>query len=63
MSSSEIGNDNRLIDFIGNVIKATSDPNDQGSANKALYIAHTIGNVLETVTDNNTILQYGNDTK
>ncbi len=38
MSSSEIGNDNRLIDFIGNVIKATSDPNDQESANKAYIL-------------------------
>ena len=42
-----------MVDFIGNVIKATSDPNDQEDVDKALDIARTVGNALETATDNN----------
>lgn len=62
--SSKIDNYNRMVDFIGNVIKATSDPNDQEDVNKALDIAHTVGNALETVTDNNnTVSRHGNDIK
>lgn len=41
--------------FLGNVIKVTSDPNDQECVDRALGIAHIVGNVMETVTDNNTI--------
>ena len=51
--SSKIDNYNRMVDFIGNVIKATSDPNDQEDVDKALDIARTVGNALETATDNN----------
>ena len=51
--SSKIDNYNRMVDFIGNVIKATSDPNDQEDVHKALDIARTVGNALETATDNN----------
>lgn len=62
--SNKIDNYNRVIDFIGNVIKATSDPNGHEDLDKALDIAHTVGNVIETVTDNNnTVPQHGNDTK
>ncbi len=61
--NSKIDNYNRVVDFIGNVIKVTSDPNDQEDVDKALDIAHTVGNVLETVTDNNTDFRHGNDIK
>lgn len=62
--SNEIDNYNRVIDFIGNVIKATSDPNDQEDIDKALDIAHTVGNVIESVTDNNnTLSRHDNDSK
>lgn len=53
-----------MVDFIGDVIKATSDPNDQEDVDKALDIARTVGNALETVTDNNnTVSRHGNDFK
>ena len=59
--SSKIDNYNRMVDFIGNVIKATSDPNDQEDVDKALDIARTVGNALETATDNNNAaLRHGN---
>ena len=62
--SNDIDNYNRVIDFIGNVIKATSDPNDQEDIDKALDIAHTVGNVIESVTDNNnTLSRHDNDSK
>ena len=62
--SNEIDNYNRVIDFIGNVIKATSDPNDQEDIDKALDIAHTVGNVIESGTDNNnTLSRHDNDSK
>lgn len=53
-----------MVDFIGNVIKATSDPNDQEDVDKALDIARTVGNALETATDNNNAVpRHGNDFK
>lgn len=62
--SNEIDNYNRVIDFIGNVIKATSDPNDQEDVDKALDIAHTVGNLIESVTDNNnTLSRHDNHSK
>lgn len=61
--NSKIDNYNRMVDLIGNIVKATSDPNDQEDVDKALDIAHTVGNVLETVTDNNTDFRHGNDIK
>ena len=41
---------NKLVDFIGNIIKATSDPEDQKSVDNALDIAHTVGDVLKIVS-------------
>lgn len=61
--SSKIDNYNRVVDLIGNIVKATSDPSEQEDVDKALDIAHTVGNVLEKVTDNNTDPRHGNDTK
>ena len=62
--SNEIDNYNRVIDFIGNVIKATIDPNDQEDVDKALDIAHTVGNLIESVTDNNnTLSRHDNHSK
>lgn len=54
-------NYNRVVNLIGNVIKATSDPSEQEDVDKALDIAHTVGNVLETITnDNNAVSQHDN---
>ncbi len=45
---------NKLVDFIGNVIKVTNSPNSQDEIDKALHIAHTVGDVLKiTANDNN----------
>ena len=52
---SNIDDYNKLVDFIGNIIKATSDPEDQEDVNNALDIAHTVGDALEIISeDNNT---------
>ena len=48
---SKIDNYNNLVDFIGNIIKASSDPEDQDGIDDALDIAHTIGDALEVFTD------------
>lgn len=46
---------NKLVDFIGNVIKATSDPEDKEDVDNALDIAHIVGDALEIISeDNNT---------
>ena len=48
---------NKLVDFIGNIIKATSDPEDQEDVDNALDIAHAVGDALEIISeDNNTII-------
>lgn len=41
---------NKLVDFIGNILKATSDPEDQKGVDDALDIAHTVGDVLKIVS-------------
>lgn len=48
---SKIDGYNKLVDFIGNIIKASSDPEDQDGIDDALDIAHTIGDTLEVLTD------------
>jgi hypothetical protein len=48
---SKIDDYNKLVDFIGNIIKASSDPEDQDGIDDALDIAHTIGDALEVFTD------------
>lgn len=61
--NNKLDNYNKLVDFIGNIIKATSNPNDQKDIDNALDIAHTVGNTLKAITDknNNTIFQYENN--
>ena len=49
--NSDINNYNNLVDFIGNIIKATSDPNDKEDIDNALNIAHTIGDALKPISD------------
>jgi 3-dehydroquinate synthetase len=52
---SSIDDYNKLVDFIGNIIKATSDPEDQEGVDNALNIGHTVGDALEIISeDNNT---------
>lgn len=52
---SNVDDYNKLVDFIGNIIKATSDPEDQAGVDDALDIAHTVGDALEIISeDNNT---------
>ena len=42
---------NKLVDFIGNLIKATSDPEDQEGVDNALDIAHTVGDALKIISN------------
>ena len=44
---------NKLVDLIGNIIKATSDPEDQEGVDNALDIAHTVGDALEIISEDN----------
>lgn len=54
---SNVDDYNKLVDFIGNIIKATCDPNDQEGVDDALDIARTVGDALEIISeDNNTII-------
>lgn len=48
---SSIDDYNKLVDFIGNIIKATSDPEDQEGVDNALDIAHTVGGTLKIVSN------------
>lgn len=54
---------NKLVDFIGNIIKATSKPNEQKDLDNALDIAHAVGNTLKAINDknNNTVSQNENN--
>ena len=49
---SNIDDYNKLVDFIGNIIKATSDPEDQEGVDNALDIAHTVGDALKIISNN-----------
>lgn len=54
---SNVDDYNKLVDFIGNIIKATSDPEDKEDVDNALDIAHAVGDALEIISkDNNTII-------
>lgn len=44
---------NKLVDFIGNIIKSTNNQNDQKDIDNALDIAHTVGNTLKVIADKN----------
>ena len=48
---SNIDDYNKLVDFIDNIIKATSDPEDQEGVDNALDIAHTVGDALKIVSN------------
>jgi hypothetical protein len=52
-----------LVDLIGNIIKATSNTNDQKDLDKALDIAHTVGNTLKVIVNknDNTVSQHENN--
>ena len=50
---SNIYDYNKLVDFIGNIIKATSDPEDQEGVDDALDIAHTVGDALKIISNDN----------
>ncbi len=51
--NDKLDNYNKLVDLIGNIIKAISDPNDQKDLEKALDIAHTVGNTLKAIVNKN----------
>ena len=42
---------NKLVDLIGNIIKAASDPEDQEGVDNALDIAHTVGDALKIISN------------
>ena len=42
---------NKLVDLIGNIIKATSDSEDQEGVDNALDLAHTVGDTLKIVSN------------
>lgn len=42
---------NKLVDLIGNIIKATSNPEDQEGVGNALDIAHTVGDALKIISN------------
>ncbi len=48
---NKLDNYNKLVDLIGNIIEATSNPNEQKDIDNALDIAHTVGNTLKAITD------------
>lgn len=48
---SNIDDYNKLVDFIGNIIKASSDPEDQVGVDDALDIAHTVGDALKIISN------------
>lgn len=49
--NNKLDNYNKLVDLIGNIIKATNNPNDQKDIDNALDIAHTVGNTLKVIAD------------
>lgn len=48
---SNIDDYNKLVYFIGNIIKATSDGEEQEDIDNALDIAHTIGDALKIISN------------
>ena len=61
--NDKLDNYNKLVDLIGNIIKATSNTNDQKILDKALDIAHTVGNALKVIVNknDNTVSQHENN--
>lgn len=48
---SNIDDYNKLVDFIGNIIKVTSETEEQEDIDNALNIAHTVGDVLKNISN------------
>ena len=48
---SNVDDYNKLVDLIGNIIKATSDPEDQAGVDDALDIVHTVGDALKIISN------------
>ena len=48
---SNIDDYNKLVDFIGNIVKITSDPEDKAGIDDALDIAHTVGDALKIISN------------
>ncbi len=61
--NNKLDNYNKLVDLIGNIIKATNNPNDQKDLDNAIDIAHIVGNTLKVIADknDNKVSQYEND--
>lgn len=61
--NDKLDNYNKLVDLIGNIIKATSNTNDQKDLDKALDIAHTVDNTLKVIVNknDNTVSQHENN--
>lgn len=61
--NDKLDNYNKLVDLIGNIIKATSNTNDQKDLDKALDIVHTVGNTLKVIVNknDNTVSQHENN--
>ena len=48
---SNVDDYNKFVDLIGNIIKATSDPEDQAGVDEALDIAHIVGDALKIISN------------
>lgn len=51
--NDKLDNYNKLVDLIGNIIKATSNSNDHEDLDKTLDIAHIVGNTLKVIVNKN----------
>ena len=50
-TSNKIDDFNKLVDFVGNIIKATTEPEDQAGVDEVFNITHTIGDALKIISD------------
>ena len=41
----------KLVNLIGNIVKAASDPEDFEGVDKAINIAHTVGDALNVMSN------------
>lgn len=42
---------NKMVEFIGDIIKATDHQNDLKNIDNTLDIAHLVGNIIKVVSD------------
>lgn len=47
---SNIDDYNKVVDFIGNIIKIASNPEDQEDINKTIDIVHSVGDVIKIIS-------------